>query len=157
MSPWGWTPERSPGIWRHGPAWLRPAAAATPYLTVGLLLLTLRFVSGTLAATEGTLFDLPAAEPTDAIDESPVALMMPMPRETLVFFDDTRYLMGDAASMRALGEQLANRFSQGTRKSLLVLADRRVAGGEMMRLASLAKASGVERILFAEKKTGGGE
>ena len=157
MSPWGWTPERTPGIWRHGPAWLRPAAAAVPYLTVGLLLLTLHFVSGALASTEGVLFDLPDAAPTDAIEKSPVALMMATPRETLVFFDDTRYLMDEAASMRALGEQLEARFAQSPRKSLLVLADRRVANGELMRFAALAKASGVEKILFAEKKSGSGE
>ena len=100
MTPWGWAPERSPGIWRHGAAWLRPVVAATPYLTVGLLLLLLRFVSGTLTAAEGTLFDLPDAAPTDAVGESPVALMMPIPREPLVFFADTRSLMGDEASMR---------------------------------------------------------
>ena len=157
MSPWGWSPERSPGIWRYGPVWLRPVAAAVPYLTVGLLLLTLHVVSGTLAATEGVLFDLPDAAPTDAVGESPVALMMATPRETLVFFDDTRYLTGDAASMCALGEQLAARFAQGRRKSLLVLADRRVAGGELMRFAALAKASGVGRVLFAEKKASPGE
>ena len=118
----------------------------------------LRFVSGTLTVAEGTLFDLPDAVPTDAVGESPVALMMPIPRETLVFFDDTRYLMGEESSMRALGDQLENRFVRREQKSLLVLADRRVVGGELMRFAALAKASGVERILFAEKKrTGTGE
>ncbi len=157
MSPWGWTPERSQGIWRHGAAWLRPLVAAIPYLTVGLLLVQLRFVSGTLTAAEGTLFDLPDAVPTDAVTETPVALMMPVPRETLVFFDDTRYLMGDDASMRALGEQLASRFARREKQSLLVLADRRVSAGEMMRFASLAKANGVARILFAEKRVGAGE
>ena len=157
MSPWGWSPERSLGIWRHGSAWLRPIAAALPYLTVGLLLLHFRFVSGALTTVEGTLFDLPDAAPTDAApSESPVALMMPMPRETLVFFDDTRYLMGDEASLRALGEQLSERFSRLGKKTLLVLADRRVPCGEMMRLAALAKANGVARILFADKRTGAG-
>lgn len=157
MSPWGWSPERSLGIWRHGSVWLRPIAAALPYLTVGLLLLHLRFVSGALTTVEGTLFDLPDDAPTDAVPaESPVALMMPMPRETLVFFDDTRYLMGEETSRRALGEQLANRFARRAEKTLLVLADRRVAGGELMRLAALAKANGVARILFADKRTGTG-
>ena len=157
MSPWGWSPGRSLGIWRHGAVWLKPACAAVPFLTVGLLLVHLRFVSGVLSVSEGTLFDLPDAAPTDAVsDESPVALMMSMPRETLVFFDDTRYLMGEDASMRALGEQLSNRFSRREEKTLLVLADRRVACGEMMRLAALAKANGVARILFADKRTGAG-
>lgn len=156
MSPWGWTPERSLGIWRHGAVWLRPFAAAVPYLTVGLLVVLLRLVSGTLAASEGVLFDLPDAAPTDAVGESPVALVMPTPRETLVFFDDARYLTGEEASMRALGEQLAERFARREEKTLLVLADRRVAGGELMRLAALAKANGVGRVLFAEKRAGAG-
>lgn len=157
MSPWGWTPERSLGIWRHGAVWLRPFAAAVPYLTVGILLVLLRLVSGSLAASEGVLFELPDAPATDAVGESPVALVMPTPRETLVFFDDTRYLMGEDASMRALGEQLAERFAHREGKVLLVLADRRVAGGELMRLAALAKENGVGRILFAEKRAEVGE
>ena len=157
MSPWGWSPGRSLGIWRHGAVWLRPFAAAVPYLTVVILVVLLRLVSGTLAASEGVLFDLPDTPATDAVGESPVALVMPTPRETLVFFDDTRYLMGEEASMRALGEQLAERFARREEKTLLVLADRRVAGGELMRLAALAKANGVGRILFAEKRAEGGE
>ena len=157
MSSWGWSPERSLGIWRHGAAWLRPFVAAAPWLTVALVVLLLHIVSGKLTAAEGVLFDLPSAASTDAVGEAPVALVMPVPRETLVFFDDTRYLMGDDASVRALGDQLAQCFARAPRKTLLVLADRRVASGELMRLAALAKANGVERILFAEKKSGTGE
>ena len=157
MSPWGWSPERSLGIWRHGAAWLKPFVAAAPAVSVGILVLLLHVVSGKLTAAEGVLFDLPSAASTDAVGEAPVALVMPVPRETLVFFDDTRYLMGDDASVRALGDQLAQRFARASRKTLLVLADRRVASGELMRLAALAKANGVERILFAEKKSGTGE
>ena len=157
MSPWGWSPERSLGIWRHGAAWLKPFVAAAPAVSVGILVLLLHVVSGKLTAAEGVLFDLPSAASTDAVGEAPVALVMPVPRETLVFFDDTRYLMGDDASVRALGDQLAHRFARASRKTLLVLADRRVASGELMRLAALAKANGVERILFAEKKSGTGE
>ena len=157
MSPWGWSPERSLGIWRHGATWLKPFVAAAPAVSVGILVLLLHVVSGKLTAAEGVLFDLPSAASTDAVGEAPVALVMPVPRETLVFFDDARYLMGDDASVRALGDQFAHRFARASRKTLLVLADRRVASGELMRLAALAKANGVERILFAEKKSGTGE
>ena len=159
MSSWGWSPERSLGIWRHGAAWLKPFVAAAPAVSVGILVLLLHVVSGKLTAAEGVLFDLPSAAPTDAIviGEAPVALVMPVPHETLVFFDDTRYLLGEDASENALGEQLLRRFSILPRKTLLVLADRRVAAGDLMRLAALAKANGVERVLFAEKKAGTGE
>ena len=59
MSPWKWTPERTQGIWRHGPAWMKPLAAAVPWLTVLLLLLMLHMVGGTFVTNRGALFDLP--------------------------------------------------------------------------------------------------
>lgn len=154
---WGWTPERTLGIWRHGAAWTRPFVAAVPFLTVMLLLLMLHFVSGTLTSAKGVLFDLPEAGLADGETTGLVALVMPMSHETLVFFDDSRYLLGDEASMRAFGENLSLRTEKSPTKTLLVLADRRVAGGELMRLASVARSNSVERILFAEKKPGAQE
>ena len=40
---------------------------------------------------------------------------------------------------------------------MLVLADRRVAGGELMKMAAIAKRSGVGKVMFAEKRAGEGE
>ena len=151
---WGWTPERTLGIWRHGAAWTRPVTAAVPFLTVVLLLAMLHFVGGTLTSAKGVLFDLPDAGLADGEATGLVALVMPMSHETLVFFDDSRYLLGDESSLRALGENLAMCVEKSPTKTLLVLADRRVAGGDLMRLASVARRNGVSRILFAEKSQG---
>ena len=153
-TPWKWNPRRTLGIWRHGAAWTRPVTAAIPYLTVMLLLLMLHFVGGTLTSAKGVLFDLPDAGLAEGEATGLVALVMPMTHETLVFFDDSRYLLGDEASVRALAENIAIRAEKSSAKTLLVLADRRVAGGELMRLAAVAKRNGVARILFAEKKAG---
>ena len=155
MSPWGWTPERTQGIWKYGAAWMKPLAAAVPWLTVLLLLMMFFLMGGKLTSAEGVIFDLPAAEVTESESTSLVALVMPMPRETLVFFDDARYSLGDELSFAAFGEHLADRVEKAERKSLLVLADRRVAGGELMKIAAAARKSRAERILFAEKKSGG--
>ena len=155
MSPWGWTPERSQGIWKYGAAWMKPLAAAVPWLTVALLLMMFYLLGGKLTSAEGVLFDLPATELAENEPTSLVALVMPMPRETLVFFDDSRYSLGDEVSFAAFGEHLADRIDKAEGKTLLVLADRRVAGGELMRIAAAARKSGAERILFAEKKSGG--
>ena len=151
MSPWGWTPERTLGIWRHGAGWLKPAMAALPTVTVLLLLVMLHFVAGTLTSAKGTLFDLPAGGLADGEVTGLVALVMPVPHETLVFFDDSRFLLGDAASVRALGENLSRSVERSPRKTLLVLADRRVSAGSLMELAAVARRSGVSRLLFAEK------
>ena len=155
MSPWKWTPERTQGIWRHGPVWLKPFAVAVPWLTVILLLLMLHMVGGTFVSERGILFDLPDSSGLDEGESaSLVALVMPMPHETLVFFDDARYTMGDEASVAAFGSHLENRAAKSERKTLLVLADRRVATGELMKLSAIARRSGLERILFAEKRVG---
>ena len=151
MSPWGWKPERSLGIWRHGALWMRPFVAAAPYLTVLTLLALFHFIGGKLTSEKGILFDLPEGSVTDGEATEMVALVMPMPHETLVFFDDSRYVLGDEVSVRAFSENLSERVRRSVSKTLTVLADRRVPGGELMKLAELARASGAARILFAEK------
>ena len=151
MSPWGWTPQRNQGIWRYGAGWLKPVVAAVPWVTVGLIAVMLHLVAGTLTKAEGTLFELPDAGLSEGEATGMVAFLMPTDHETLLFFDDARYLLGDAASVSAFGDHLKDRVAKAERKSLLVLADRRVPGGELMKLASIAKRSGVPKILFAEK------
>ena len=164
MTPWNWKPERAQGVWRTGPVWLRPFLAAVPWITVLLLVLMFHMVGGTLASSEGVLFDLPDSSGLrDGEPAALVALVMPMPREsspgssTLVFFDDARYVLGDDASEAAFGEQLAERAEKTGDSALLVLADRRVAGGELMHMADIARKGGVARILFAERRDGGAQ
>lgn len=151
MSPWGWSPERTQGVWRHGAPWMRPAVAAAPWITVILLLALFYLIGGTFTSAKGVLFDLPDTSLEEGEATGLVALVMPMSRETLVFFDDARYMLGDSASAAAFGEHVAERAAKTERKTLLVLADRRVAGGELMKLAALAKKGGMRRVLFGEK------
>ena len=155
MSQWGWTPARNLGVWRYGAGWIRPIAAAIPYLTVGLLLLMMQMIGGTLTAYRGVLFDLPDGDFTDGDSQGMVALVMPVQRETMVVFDDVRYLLGDATSMRSFAESLADSTERREGKSLLILADRRVSTGHLMEVVSAAKRSGVSKVLLAGKRGGG--
>lgn len=152
MTAWGWKPERSQGIWRHGPLWLRPFSVAAPWITLGILLLTLHYAGGALTAAEGVLFDLPAAGLSEGDPTSLVALVMPMPHETYVFFDDSRYSLDDGASSTAFTEHLSERVRKARRQTLLVMADRRVACGELTKIAALARVSGISRVLIANKR-----
>lgn len=151
MSPWGWKPERTEGVWRYGAKWMQPFAAAVPWLTVILLLMMMVLVGGTFTSAKGVLFDLPEGTLADGEATGLVALVMPTEHETLVFFDDSRYVLGEEASTAALSEHFAESVRRSGDKTLLVLADRRVAGGELFRFASIAKKGGVEKVLFAEK------
>ncbi len=152
MSPWGWRPERTEGIWRHGAPCLKPIISAAPWITVVLLLVMLWIVGGSLVAAKGVVVDLPGPGLADGESTGPVALVMPVKHETLVFFDDARYLLGDGASAAAFAEHLSASLAKSGRKTLLALADRRVACGDLMRFAELARQGGVTRVLFAEKK-----
>lgn len=151
MSPWGWKPERTEGVWRYGAKWMQPFAAAVPWLTVILLLMMMFLVGGTFTSAKGVLFDLPEGTLADGEATGLVALVMPTEHETLVFFDDSRYVLGDVSSTAALSEHFAESVRRSGDKTLLVLADRRVAGGELFRFATIAKKGGVEKVLFAEK------
>lgn len=157
MSQWGWSPARNLGIWRYGAGWMRPFVAAVPYLTVCLLLLMLYIVSGTLTVSRGVLFDLPDCAAEDGEKTDMVALVMPVAHDTMVFFDETRYLLGETASLRRFGDALAERVERSQHKSLLFLADRRISSGQLMALAAEAKKRGVAKVLVAGKKTKGVE
>ena len=157
MSSWGWRPERTMGIWRYGAGWLRPFVAAAPFVTVGLLILLFHLIGGKLTLAKGTLFDLPSGTVEDGEVPDLVALVMPLRHDTVVFFDESRYLLGDAVSTRALAEHLAEHAARNEKKSILVLADRRVSGGELMAFMSLARQNGMKRVLLAEKHGGASE
>ncbi len=156
MTRWGWSKSRE----QKNPTlllWSRPFAAAVPWITIGMLLLMFHLIGGTLASAEGILFDLPGSTLGEGEETKLVALIMPSTRdrarpEILVFFDDARYTLGDEASEAVFSRQLAERAAKTGDKTLLVLADRRVPGGDLMRLAARAKEGGVQRILFAERK-----
>ena len=152
MSQWGWTPARNLGIWRYGAGWSRPIAAAIPCLTVCLLLIMMHMVGGTMTSCRGILFDLPDGELSDGEASELVALVMPVQHETMIVFDDARYLLGDAASMRSFGEDLSGSVERRTGKTLLILADKRVSTDHLMEVVSAAKSSGVGRVLLAGKR-----
>ena len=153
MSPWGWKPERTEGIWRYGAPCLKPIVYAAPWISVLLLLLLMWVVGGALVVAKGVVVDLPESGMADGEATGPVALVLPVKHETLVFFDDARYLLGDGASATAFVEHLSESMAKDGRKTLLALADRRVSCGDLMKFAALARQGGVKRVLFAEKKT----
>ena len=152
MNGWKWLPERNLGIWRQGAPWLRPLAAAAPYLTVGLLLVMLYVLSGTYSLAKGTLFDLPEGDFADVKETDLVAAVMPVANETVVFFDDSRYLLDDEAAMRSFRRDLSRRLESAERKTLLLLADRRISTGSMMGLVERIRACGVARVLVAGRR-----
>ena len=153
MRSWDWRTKPSRGIKRYGQI-LRPAAIAVPWIAVGLLLIMLNMISGTLTSSEGVVFDLPSAGLSDGEATPLVALVMVMPDvdETYVFFDDARYTLGNDISVAAFTTHLSERVVKTSGKALLVLADRAVTCEQLGQIAAVSKKCGLERILLARKR-----
>ena len=155
---WGWRPAQAEGIWRHGARWTKPLFAAAPWITLVLLLVMFGFLGDRLTAAPGVVFDLPApgGRQTAAPDMTMLALPSANVGEsggTLAFFDDARYVLDDPQSVALLREQLLSHVQAGSaRATLLVLADRRVPAGELMKLVGIARESGVRHVQIAERR-----
>lgn len=153
-SSWGWSIGRT--SWTSsGDHWFRPFVASAPWITLGVLILMLFIAGNALTAANGVVFELPEGDADQGARTSLVALVMPTKRETLVFFDDARFVFGDSLSRSTLLTQLTERAAKLGESTLLVLADRRTDAGVLMALASDARRAGIKKILFAEKNAGG--
>ena len=72
--------------------------------------------------------------------------------KTLVFFDDARFAPADSASAANLQSRLSARASDARSGTLLLLADRRVPAGDLMKLMALARKAGLKHVQVAERR-----
>ena len=155
---WGWRPAQAEGVWRHGARWAKPLCAAAPWITLVLLLVMFGLIGDRLAAAPGVVFDLPAPAARQAAVTGATMLVLPSANVgesggALVFFDDARYVLEDPQSVALLRDQLMARVQDNPASAtLLVLADRRVASGDLLQLARIARASGVTHVQIAERR-----
>ena len=155
QSHWGWRPRQTEGIWRHGCAWTKPLFAAVPWVTLTLLLALFAFIGDRLPQVPGLVCDLPARVAGQAEATGLAALVLPASGagdETLVFFDDARYSLSDKMSVDVLRDRLSVRAGAEPSRTFLLLADRRVPAGDIMRLVDLARGSGLTRVQIAERR-----
>lgn len=150
-SPWGWNVRKVAQEGRSKSDWMAPFVAAAPWVTLLILLLMLYLMGGVLTISRGTLFDLPVSSASDSARTDLAMLVMPTAHDTLVFFDDARYVLSDPQSMHAFSTQLEEIAARKNERSILVMADRRVACGDLMTVADIVRAAGIGRVLFAGK------
>lgn len=157
-SEWKWRAPRSEGIWHHGAVWAKPLVAAAPWITLALILAMFALIGGRLVAAPGVLFDLPESVGRQTAPVGLAALVLPVAHgegiaaDTLVFFDDARYSLSDEMAVNALREQIDRRVREDASDTLLLLADKRVHAGDLMRIVGLARESGVRQVQIAEKR-----
>ena len=141
-------------IYRFGGPWTQALSVAVPWVNAMLLVLLLVLVHRKIAVAPGVLFDLPHAPLREGTQATLTAMMIPVGSEnrpggqdTLVFFDDDRFLTSDSQQWEALSERLREVAAQNQKDgSLLLLADKRVPHGEVMNFVNLARESGVRLV-----------
>ena len=144
-------------IYRFGGVWAQTLLAAVPWINALVLTVMLLAVHGQLAVTPGVAFDLPRAPLREGARRSLTALMIVVARDTpggeesLIFFDDDRYASQDEEQMAMLSERLRNRMALGRSRELLLLADKRVPHGDVIRFVNVAREAGMRQVNVAEK------
>lgn len=131
---------------------MKTLSIISAWLSVIILFGLMWMVSGKFSRAEGQLFDLPSYGDKDGIVTELVAIVFPSARDTLVFFDDSRYSLSEEESLGKFQAHLSEAAGKFAHPSLLVLADKRVTTDQLMRLTTSAKKSGVEKLLLAERR-----
>lgn len=144
-------------VYRFGGQMTRTLLAAVPWINFLIILLLLMVVHGHLMIVPGMVFELPEAPLRGGSRVGLTALMIAVTRgsgdgeETLVFFDDDRYVIQDEAQVAVLKERLKSHMIRSTSRELLLMADKRIAHGDVLKFIHTARESGVLRVNVAEK------
>jgi biopolymer transport protein ExbD len=113
-----------------------------------------------LALAPGATFSLPSAPASGESATLPdlVVLIMPVEREnstleeTVVFFNDSRYIFSDASSAAVFKSNLSKRASASETGVLMILADKHISAGDLLKLVDIARDAGVKSLQIAEKR-----
>ena len=134
---------------RHG--WGGAALfAAAPWVNLALLVVLLLALGDRILVRPGVVFELPRAPFREGLRYGLTAVMIPVARtnrqETLVFFDDERFMLGVPSQLEQLTDRIHARVALEPRREILLLADRRIPHGDVMAVVNLAREAGVGRV-----------
>lgn len=147
----GETVRKHRNIYHFGGSWVRTLLAPVPWAGVLFVFLLLLHAHRRLAVAPGVPFDLPSVKTDGGVQSPRTVLMIPVENdvpggaETLVFFDDERFSLRDPEQVDALAARL--RAAAGAAGGvLLLMADKRVPHGDVMRFVALARTAGIPKI-----------
>ena len=155
----GWSKQvrRHRTVYRFGGVWAQALLSLVPWIDCVVLAVLLLAVTRRTVISPGVVFDLPRATFREGMYVGLTALMITVARdtpggeETLIFFDDDRYSTRDQEQMSVLAERVKSRVALGARNELLLLADKRVPHGDVVRFVNAVREAGVQRVNVAEK------
>lgn len=135
----------------------------TPWLTLAVIGVHFALLSKQITITPGIQFDLPKAPFIEGSVSGPSIVMLRSGTAsqdtatagldedvTLVFFDDIRYRVGTDDEVK-LGKDLALFVEKFNAAQVILLADKNVLHGDVMKVVNIARASGVKHVNVAVK------
>jgi biopolymer transport protein ExbD len=154
---WSMQVRRHRTVYRFGGAWSQALLSSVPWIDCVIIAVLVLLLNRRMVISPGVVFDLPRATFREGMYVGLTALMITVARdtpggeETLIFFDDDRYSAQEAEQMSVLTERVKSRVALGARSELLLLADRRVPHGDVVRFVNAVREAGVQRVNVAEK------
>ena len=155
---WSRQIRRHRNVYRFGGVWAKTLLASAPWINALVLAVLLWAVRGQFLIAPGVVFDLPRAPLREGALRPDLTVLMivvsrdiPGGEETLIFFDDDRYSALDDDQVAMFSERLKNHTALGRNHDLLLLADKRVPHGDVVRFMNVAREAGVLRVNVAEK------
>ncbi|MEI7435854.1 MAG: biopolymer transporter ExbD [bacterium] len=156
LKPMAW---RVAGFSRYQPANCIGGALATiaPWVSVTLLIVFYLGLSQAFVLQPGICVELPAAPFTGGTRYGhDMVVLAPepqagKPREELVFFDDQRFMVREAAQMDALRAALARATHERPAQAVVIEADAAVRHGTTVRLLNMAQEAGSREVHLATR------
>ena len=142
---------------RFGNRWFQSFSGGIPWIDSIIIVVLLLAVNHRLTIVPGIVFDLPSAPLRGGTHNALIAVMVPVGqdvsrgRETLIFFDDERFSMNDEELLLRLSEKVRNRIQASSNHDLLLLADKNVPHGDVIRFVNIVREAGVRRVNVGEK------
>ncbi len=132
-------------------------ATTAPWVSVTLLVVFYLGLSQSFVLQPGISVELPQAPFNDGTRHGhDLVVLAPEPpagkaREELVFFDDQRFMVRDAAQMDALRAALARATRDRPAMPVVIEADAAVRHGTMVRLFNMAQEAGSREVHLATR------
>lgn len=155
---WSWVVKKHRSVHtRFDNRWFQGFSGGIPWIDAIIIIVLLLSVNKQLTIVPGMVFELPAAPLRGGTHSALTAVMVPVVQdlssgsETLVFFDDERFSMNDEELLLRLATKVRNRIQASSNHDLLLLADKKIPHGDVIRFVNIVREAGVSRVNVAEK------
>lgn len=142
---------------RFGRSWFQNITSGIPWIDAVIIIMLLLVVNNRLTIVPGMIFELPSAPLRGGTHSGLTAVMIPVVQdvsagsETLIFFDDERFSMKDEDLSERLTSKVRERIQASSSHDLLLLADKKIPHGDVIRFVNIVREAGVNRVNVGEK------